>query len=1079
MSKASILRLAACLSVAVLAGCSKQAREDRLFARAEKDFAAGDYDKAEVEYRGALQIVADPKAIARLGILYDEEGRALQAIPYLRKAADLSPDRIDVRVKLGLAYLELGGHKEAREAAKRALSGDPANEDALLLLMASSQTKQDADETRKLVEDLRRTHPDAAGYHVVLGTLLMAQGDQPGAEAEFRKAIELDPKSAAARVEMGNLFALRRDAKQAEDAYRTAAGLAPFRSTLRLRYVDFLLATGKSDEAKKELAEINGKAPDYIPGLVYSMKLALSERRYADCDAFIQKIVSRDMKNYDALLERGMLKQAQGDSAAAVDELKKAEDAYGRSPQIKYQLALTYLGNGDIVKAEDRLKQAIAVAPGYDQARLVLAELDLRKGNAAAAVEALTGLIQRHPQLSQAYLLLARAYVSEKSLDQALATYRRMAEVFPKDPQVPYFTGMLLAQQNRVAEARASFEQAIQISPDYGPAQDMLVNVDLTGNHVDAAEARVRELIKKYPKTAAPWLFQAKVDLVRKDMGATESDLLKAIDLDPNSQAAYFELAQLYLSTQKTEKAVAELKALADKTQNIRALMQLGMLHSSLKQFEAARTDYERALASNPKFAPALNNLAFLYAEKLGKLDMAYDLAKRARDSDPENPDTADTLGWILYRRGDYHGALVLVQECALKAPNNVTAQYHLGVIHYMLGEEDLARQAFQRTLAVAGADADATTLADARRRLAVLALDPATADSAVLADLQTRIKAEPNDPIVLIRLAGIEARRGASSDAAEHFETALKLAPRNTQIMLELAQLCAGKLGDPGKARALVKSAHELAPNDARISETLGLLLYRTGDYRWSMDLLQQAAQSLPEELDLQYDLARAQYASGRVSEAEDTLGSLLQASRPFPRRDEAGQLAALITAGKSPAQAEAKLADARKALAADPSSIPAMMVSGMALEGEGKPSGAAEAYEKILAQDPVFSPATRELALIYATHAGDDQRAYDMALKARSAFPEDPDVATALGIVDYRKGDFPGAVRVLQDSLRRRSGDAETRYYLGMAQYKAKDIANAKKELRRALEGGLVGADAEEAKKVLGESGKSGAAK
>ena len=99
-------------------------------------------------------------------------------------------------------------------------------------------------------------------------------------------------------------------------------------------------------------------------------------------------------------------------------------------------------------------------------------------------------------------------------------------------------------------------------------------------------------------------------------------------------------------------------------------------------------------------------------------------------------------------------------------------------------------------------------------------------------------------------------------------------------------------------------------------------------------------------------------------------------------------------------------------------------------------------------------------------------------MALKAHSTFPEDPDVAEALGIVDYRRGDFPGAIRVLQDSLRRRSGDAETHFYLGMSQYKNKDGANAKKELSRALEGKLAGAEADEAKKVLDELGKKGAA-
>jgi len=288
---------------------------------------------------------------------------------------------------------------------------------------------------------------------------------------------------------------------------------------------------------------------------------------------------------------------------------------------------------------------------------------------------------------------------------------------------------------------------------------------------------------------------------------------------------------------------------------------------------------------------------------------------------------------------------------------------------------------------------------------------------------------------------------------------------------MLELAQLYARVLGNPAKARILAKSAHELAPNDAQISETLGRLLYRTGDYQWSMDLLQQAARGLPEDLELQYDLALAEYCVGQVSDAKDTLSALLGAGRPFPRREEAARLATIIAASDSPEQAAASLPEAKQVLAADPTNLPAMEVSALALEEQGKPSDAAAVYEKILAQDPVFSPATRQLALIYVKGTGDNQKAYELAQKAHSAFPEDPSVATALGIANYKRAEYGVAIRLFQESLRRRSDDAETIYYLGMSHYQMKDRPTAKTELKRALDSKLAGAEADEAKSVLAE--------
>jgi tetratricopeptide (TPR) repeat protein len=187
------------------------------------------------------------------------------------------------------------------------------------------------------------------------------------------------------------------------------------------------------------------------------------------------------------------------------------------------------------------------------------------------------------------------------------------------------------------------------------------------------------------------------------------------------------------------------------------------------------------------------------------------------------------------------------------------------------------------------------------------------------------------------------------------------------------------------------------------------------------------------------------------------------------FAHHDDAARLAAMIAAGKSPALAAAALPEAKRILAGDPAYLPALAVSALALEKGADPSAAAEAYENILVQDPIFSPATRELALIYAQQPGAEQKAYDMAVKAREAFPEDPAVATALGIADYRRKDYEGAVRLLGDSLRLRADDAETTYYLGLSHLNLRQAPKAKAELKHALELGLPGGEAGDAKSAL----------
>jgi len=40
-----------------------------------------------------------------------------------------------------------------------------------------------------------------------------------------------------------------------------------------------------------------------------------------------------------------------------------------------------------------------------------------------------------------------------------------------------------------------------------------------------------------------------------------------------------------------------------------------GMIYSQMKEFNKARDAYEKIVAASPDFVPALNNLAYIYAE--------------------------------------------------------------------------------------------------------------------------------------------------------------------------------------------------------------------------------------------------------------------------------------------------------------------------------------------------------------------------------------------------------------------------------------------------------------------------------
>jgi tetratricopeptide (TPR) repeat protein len=884
MASVSNLRLFFAFSLLAIAssGCSKQEDTKEVhLSRANDYFAADQYDKAEKEYRDVLRLApADPAALRQLGLIYFDQGQLRQAYPLLKRAAELQPDDLDLQLKLAQTYVLDRDYKQARDAALRILDKQPGHQQALLLMADTAVTPQEVEETRKLIDSLRSQDQDRPGYRLALGALDLRQKDRAHAESEFKAALDLDPKSGAAYTALAGIYWGRNDLQAAEQAFKTAADLSPPRSPIRLRYADFKARTGATAEAKNILEEIARKAPDFLPPRVYLMKMACADGD-EDCATRVQNILAQDPVNYDAIYIDGTLNLVKGDVAKAVRVFEYLSKTYSQNPQVRYQLALAYLryaksasavdSQKAVNGAETSLNDAIKLDPHFAQATLLLAELKIAKGSPAAAVDLLAPLIKERPDTQiAAHYLLAAAYLAQQNADQALAVYRQMMELFPKDPQPPFLKGRILLAKGQQPDARKAFEKSVEISPDYMPATEMLVDLDIAEKQYTTALDRAQKQIDKDPKLAQAWTLRGKIYLAQRDFTHAEADLLKAIELDSNLQPAYLLLAQLYVASNKQEQAIEKLNAAVEKNKTVPALMQLATIHEQLKHYTEARDAYEKVLTVAPNFAPALNNLAVLDSEYLGQLDTAYDLAKRAREASPNEPHLADTLGWISFKKGDYDNALRLLQESAGKLPDQPGVQFHVGMAHYMVGNEGPARIALQKA---ADASANFPGKDEARQRLAVLAIKVGTANTAVRTELENYLRERPNDPAALVRLAEVQARDGAVDQAVKTYEKVVADYPLYAPATRQLALLYGQRPTDDPKVYELVMKARQAYPDDPEIAKALGILNYRRGYYPQSAELLKEAAASRKDDPELLYYLGEVYRQLKQWKECEGAL--------------------------------------------------------------------------------------------------------------------------------------------------------------------------------------------------------------
>jgi len=1047
------------------AGCNKFKKSYHL-NRANRFYAAGDLPQAEIEYLNTLR--SDPLnrlVIGRLGLIYFEEGRVSRAAVFLAKGSELATNDLELRLKLGLIYSAAGRTKEATDAANFILNRKPQDDEAPLLLAEAAVKPKEIAAARQQLQTLARGG-DRAALEVALGNLAFHEHDLAGAEAAFKRAQTLDAKSATVSAALGALAWARNDLKAAETFFKAAADASPVRSPRRMQYARFKIQTGDRAGARQVLDEIIKPAPDYAPALLVLAEIAASEKKYDECAGLLADVLGRDPDSYDALLLEARVKLAQGSVDQAVTGLEHMAKLYPLAPAVQFQLAQAYWAANDATKAVSTLNRVLDINPNVTEAILLLAQIQIKSGNADPVIVSLEQLRRKQPEQVQAQLLLADAYRLRNRIGEALAIYEPLEKSFPRHPEIPLLAGSAYLQLQDSAKAQQEFERVLAIAPENLPALEQLVNLDLLATNFESAMRRVSARLAQTPKQMELHLLTAKIQLAAGNRAQAEATLLKAQELDPQNQGPYLLLAQLYVDSQQNQKALVKLDAaIAKDPKDISALMLMAFIHNAEKEYAQAAATYEKLLVLDPKFSPALNNLAYLDSEYLNNLDRAYELAQRARELLPFDPSTADTLGWITFKRGSYPAALGLLKESAAKLATDPEVQFHLGMASYMTADEAAARMAFQIALQNG---ANFPGRADCQRCLAILNLNPDT-DPAAPAALEKRIAEKPDDPIALARLAVLYQRQGQIEKAVATSETILQVTPKNLEAMIRLVRLYPAK--DLKKAYETAKAAYKLAPYNPEVARLLGRTAYLSGDFKLAASLLQQTAKSQPDNAPLLFDYAQAAFSVGNLAESQTALQNALQLKLATPQAAEAQRQLQLIGLAVVPAQAVAAAPQLAEILKAEPDYVPALFASAVGNEAKGNPAAAAAADEKILERYPDFAPAQKQLAGILATDATKTGQAYALAMKAREALPADPALAKTLGIILIQRGDFNRAVNVLKESQTQLGADPEIYFYLGTAQYQLKNRTESQALLKKALTLNLSGKLAETARQMLGE--------
>lgn len=124
-----------------------------------------------------------------------------------------------------------------------------------------------------------------------------------------------------------------------------------------------------------------------------------------------------------------------------------------------------------------------------------------------------------------------------------------------------------------------------------------------------------------------------------------------------------------------------------------------GMVYEQIGNWDMAEKDLKAALEFRPDHPYILNYLGYAWADQGKNLQQALDMIAKAADLRPTDGYIVDSLGWVKYRMGDYHGAASILEQAVSLMPYDPTINDHLGDAYWMVGRYMEARFQWKRAM--------------------------------------------------------------------------------------------------------------------------------------------------------------------------------------------------------------------------------------------------------------------------------------------------------------------------------------------------------------------------------------------
>ena len=725
----------------------------RQFDSARASLAASNVAQADLSYRHTVAL-----GLRQLGNLALSQGQYEQATRYLDEAVKQSPHDSGLQVEDAIAWFRRNEVAKAKAQINAVLAKEPDNarahnvlgriylfegnprasieqlhaaiarqadfETIYFLGIAYLKAKKLSD-TAELFTKLQANTGDSAALHVLYGRAYIVTHFPEPAVAEFRKAVELDPKYPRAHSLLGYAYLDHLN----EQGYPLAQAM--FEQELKIQPDDYLtlvllgltnVSLRKYAAAETVLLHAARVRPDGAAPYLYLGEAYTSTQRTREAVKALQKYVSlvhnpeefhRDLGRGYFLLGQGLLRlgrpQEAREALARSQKLREAEFKYDQEHMFfdqEHQVEAKESSQEGESHASDRIAGLLESGTGDEQSTQSMAQSGV--SGDLEPPPAIVKQPQESPAVRQyrtfASEVLASSYndlgvmrAKDSKFVEAAEFFKQAAAWNPGLPGLDRNWGFASFKAEQYSDAVPPLERHLAAHPDDAFVRQLLgLSYFIEEKYPQTLE--VLKPLTKNPPDDPGLLFAWGTALVRTRQSEAAADIFRRLLLqNASNPAVHFLLGQAYAQQEDYPNALSELKnALQLDARLPEVHYYTGIVYLHQSNFDAAAEEFRAELALRPDDSIATYHLGYTLLAQ-GQLPEAVAILQKVIRAKPDYEPAQFELGRALLRQGDAAAAVEPLEIATRLTPDHDAAYFQLSQAYRRTGRVAEAGEALAK----------------------------------------------------------------------------------------------------------------------------------------------------------------------------------------------------------------------------------------------------------------------------------------------------------------------------------------------------------------------------------------------